>query len=185
MPKHPKQHGSSLESITKQMDKLHITQFPDELEQLSDVEQTNDDEDIISSFKHDAQKEYEDVIKYQSITYNTILFLKDNAKITLTPLQKRKIQMIAYRLYEKMVIYQREVMLNPYDGIYEDLDDEEKKRIRVIGKYMNKIHDLSYALKSKTLYKKSELNIFFNNSYKLFCLITEYMEHHWKKLSTA
>lgn len=185
MPKHPKEkHEYTVESITAKMDAFSVNQFPTELEQLSDSEQYDDD-DILANFQHDTEKEYEDVLKYHRITYECVMFIKESSKIAFTPLQRRKIQQLAYRLYEKMVIYQKEIMLNSLDTTYHDLDSDERKTIQIISRYMNKIHDLAFELKKKSLFKKSELNIFFNNSYKLFSTIISYMEHVWKKSSTT
>lgn len=154
--------------ITSQISHIIINNFPKEIIEMNDKIIPKDDDDILSNFNHIPEKEYQDIVYYHNLCYLLIEYLNCIKTLKLNEIQKKKINNLIHQIYEKVVIYQKHIDLNPTNPVNSDLDDKNKKKIGEIGHFINKIRDITYTMLSKKSLKKTELLPFFNNAQHLF-----------------
>ncbi len=184
MPKSvPTPPKEELEQIVDQVKKLKVSKklidkvsFPSELEELSDIEENLDKDDILAKFIHDSRKEYEQLISLQNISFKCSEYIKNIGILKLSDKQKKSFHIIINKIYQRIIIYSYHIDLNNLHEIYKDYDEDIKKKIFNINRFVNKIYDSSFLLKDKTTFRKAELALFFNNSTLLFNSILEILE---------
>lgn len=157
-----------IDEITSQISRIIINNFPKEIIEMNEKIIPKDDDDILSNFIHIPEKEYQDIIHYYNLCYLLIEYLNCIKTLKLNEIQKKKINNLIHQIYEKVVIYQKHIDLNPTNPVNSDLDDKNKKKIGEIGHFINKIRDITFTMLSKKSLKKSELLPFFNNAQHLF-----------------
>lgn len=170
MPKEPKikKIDKQIDSLTEKISKCQITKFPFEFEKIEEVDEIKDEDEILENFEHSCQQEYDDALFLKKITKDFRNFLKNNTNIKFTKTQIKKINALINILFEKMVIYLHHIDLNPHHDLYNDMNDNEKTQITVIKRFVNKVYDYTYEKRNKSSFRKTELIVFLNNSYKLF-----------------
>jgi len=91
-------------------------------------------------------------------------------------LQQEKINCLIARLYEKMVIYQKNIDLTPTNPVNADLDEVHKEKLRIIGTMINKLRDITAKMRTKKSFLKKDLLPILNHSKFLFNEIIEYVK---------
>jgi len=139
------------------------TPFPDDIEKLSDYGDNDDTEEILAKFVHNPLKEYNDVLFFHKISKQCVKFATEKITLKLDEKQRKLINLLINKIYEKIIIYTNNIVLNNLHPMYVDTDESIKEQIFKIRRLVEKLHDSSYILKKKFVFKKSEIVTFFNN----------------------
>lgn len=172
-----------LDDIVNKVKKVTITietEFPSELDNLSDVDENDDPDDIIGKFDHDGDKEFNDLFLYRDISQKCSDYLKNIKILKLTDKQKKSFRILVNKIYIKLIIYSHEIVLNKGNPIYESYDDKAKDLIFQIGRLVNKLINIineKGMLNRGSSFKKNDLNLFFNNSIQLFKFLIEVVDY--------
>lgn len=168
-------------NIQSLLNDLSLGSFPKLVDNLQEIPFNQEDDEIIGSFTHFPKKEYEDVVLYQQMSKECVEFIKETVPFKLTDVQRQKIKIFICKLYIKMVIYIEFICLNSHNVIYDDLDENRKKIIDVISRLTTKIHDLTFLMRKKSKFLKSELIVLFNTSYLLYSKMVELIKYDFEE----
>jgi hypothetical protein len=176
----------SINKIEAQIEKISVNvdsqvepaflDFPQELLEMEAKKVPTDDDEILCDFEpHDAEKEYKDLVYYHDLLSGLVQYLKCVNRLKMSTLQQEKINNLIDRLYEKMVIYQKNIDLTPTNPVNADLDDAHKEKLRIIGTMVNKLRDITAKMRTKKSFLKKDLLPILNHSKYLFNEIIEYI----------
>lgn len=168
--KSPKDGLSCLIDEIKEFD-ISKESLPKELDELSDPGDLDDTDDILSNYSHNEFKECKDVLFYYKLTGKCVEFIKNNNTSSLSAKDKKNLFILINKIYAKMIIYQHHVVLNPLDDTYKDDDEKLRENIMKLQRFVNKLIDTTFLIRKKKNLVKSDLVVFFNNTYKLFSII--------------
>ena len=165
----------SIDKIGAQIEKIAVNvemepaflDFPQELLELEVKKVPTDDDEILCDFEpHDAEKEYKDLVYYHDLLSGLVQYLKCVNRLKMSTLQQEKINNLIDRLYEKMVIYQKNIDLTPTNPVNADLDEAHKEKLRIIGTMINKLRDITAKMRTKKSFlKNGKKNLFFRLGY--------------------
>jgi len=153
--------------------KTDTQSFPQELDEMSDGCDNDDIEEILTKFKHDPMKEYNDVIFYHNVSQKCTEFIKNNSTAKFNEKQKKLMNLLVNKLYEKMIIYINHIELNNLNQIYSNSDEKIRILIQRIKTSVQRIIDSSYVLRKRLSYNKKEIIPLLNHSQLLFSSIVE------------
>lgn len=126
----------SIDKIGAQIEKIAVNaqtepaflDFPQELLEMEAKKVPTDDDEILCDFEpHDPKKEYKDLVYYHDLLSGLVQYLKCVNRLKMSSLQQEKINNLIDRLYEKMVIYQKNIDLTPTNPVNADLDEGTKR----------------------------------------------------------
>ena len=174
----------SIDKIGAQIEKIAVNvemqpaflDFPQELLEMEVKKVPTDDDEILCDFEpHDAEKEYKDLVYYHELLSGLVQYLKCVNRLKMSTLQQEKINNLIERLYEKMVIYQKNIDLTPTNPVNADLDEVHKEKLRIIGTMINKLRDITAKMRTKKSFLKKDLLPILNHSKFLFNEIIDYI----------
>ena len=176
----------SIDKIGAQIEKIAVNvnaqvepaflDFPKELLEMDAKKVPTDDDEILCDFEpHDAEKEYKDLVYYHELLSGLVQYLKCVNRLKMSTLQQEKINNLIERLYEKMVIYQKNIDLTPTNPVNADLDEVHKEKLRIIGTMINKLRDITAKMRTKKSFLKKDLLPILNHSKFLFNEIIDYI----------
>ena len=176
----------SINKIEAQIEKISVNMdsqiepafldFPKELLEMDAKKVPTDDDEILCDFEpHDPEKEYKDLVYYHELLSGLVQYLKCVNRLKMSTLQQEKINNLIERLYEKMVIYQKNIDLTPTNPVNADLDDAHKEKLRIIGTMVNKLREITAKMRTKKSFLKKDLLPILNHSKFLFNEIIAYI----------
>jgi len=147
--------------------------FPDEMEEFTDYEDNDNIDDILARYNHDSYDEYKSAIFYQGVSASCLKFVKSQSNLKLTEKQKKLLNILVNKIYEKLVIYTNHIVLNKTHPIYKNDKDDFKERIFKIKRTIDKLMNESFKMRKRFSYKKPEIVVFLNNTLTLYNLIID------------